>query len=49
MEIGRNVLAALPDGGRFEDATETGISNKISENRDSRAQLNPTLTVCLRG
>lgn len=31
MEIGRNVLAVLPDGRRFEDAAETDISNKISE------------------
>lgn len=31
VEIGRNVLAVLPDGRRFEDAAETDISNKISE------------------
>lgn len=34
VEIGGNVLAALPDGRRFEDTTETGISTKISEKRN---------------
>lgn len=33
VEIGRNVLAALQNGRRFEDATETGIFNQISKKK----------------
>lgn len=39
VEIGRNFLVTLPDGRRFEDATETGISNKISKKRNSEHSL----------
>lgn len=43
VEIGGNVLAALPDGRRFEDAAATGVSNKVSEKQKSNsgASLHP--------
>lgn len=37
VEIGGNVLAALPDGRRFEDAAVTGVSNKVSEKQKSNS------------
>lgn len=40
VEIGRNVLAALPNGRRFEDATETGLFNQISKKKKNSEESN---------
>lgn len=49
VEIGGNVLAALPNGRRFEDATETGFFNQISQKKKKGTLKHQTLTICLRG